>query len=1013
MDKLSVIIPVFNTAKFLKRCLNSVLTQSYQNIEIIVVDDGSRDNSARIIERYAQKDTRIKIVTHEKNRGLFQARVSGAAQSAGAYLAFLDSVDYVSIDYYRTLIYRIQKDNADMAIGGITEEFDDGRKIIYNLAQNESGFETLEGEEILKRYFRQEGLNYYWQVTWNKVYTRKLFEKSIPYLSRLDTHLVICEDIVFSTVFFFNAEKISRVQNDCYFYCRHGDSAVGIKNLSYNKQLKNIEDITTVFNFVEQLFKEGRIPAAYTANLDNWKASYKQVQKYNVLNTKCTFNQAAILRNKLDIFYKNNKEIANAGYFFSIQTKWNPQYETTKRTICESNAEYISFDIFDTLLTRPFWQPIDLFDLLNDEFRRCVHEKTFVDFSELRKSAETIARRNINNPQIEDITLDEIYDALSREYRISKTTAEYMKAKEIETELKFCSARKSAFELYELAAHLGKKIICVSDMYLPKTIIEKLLVKNGYTQIEKIYVSSETKVCKSGGMFPFVLADLPLAAGNMLHIGDNYESDYCSARKNNINAIYYPKAADVFFACNGLKRAFRFQLTEWQNDTPAFEFWGIRTMCALGANAYFDNPFRSFNHKTDFNADADLIGGLALGMQIFGIGRWLIKNFLQKPYDTVVFLARDGYLPMECYKILKPLYPNMPEARYFPISRQALLQIAISGKYDFYKAQQIVLLSKKPKEALHFFKRLFIVDEAKLEALCREKKINFDEAFTDLAQYHRFLNICAENFFDEQEHRVRRAKLKEYFDSFFKGSACAFDIGFSARPELYISALCEKPIDTYFMHASSEAYHNAKIGNFNLNTYLNDKPVFGVFMNEPFLSKNVPSCIGYDTSGETAVPVYSDDFYETYPTNYIIDKMQTSALELVKTLVSLFGEHIRFFDHAEHCNNILLRHFIYEPKKLDQLVLNGCLFEDSILKGCTDSVITIWNEHLASGKMARFYTTVMSKIFFTKLLYFCLFNRGDLKKKIKMKLSSHKTILNFMRINYKVLRRVLRIITRK
>ncbi|MDR2509085.1 MAG: hypothetical protein LBC77_00405, partial [Spirochaetaceae bacterium] len=214
------------------------------------------------------------------------------------------------------------------------------------------------------------------------------------------------------------------------------------------------------------------------------------------------------------------------------------------------------------------------------------------------------------------------------------------------------------------------------------------------------------------------------------------------------------------------------------------------------------------------------------------------------------------------------------------------------------------------------------------------------------------MNICAENFFDEQEHRVRRAKLKEYFASFFKGNVCAFDVGYSARTELYISALCEKPIDAYFIHANQQAYNHARVGNFSLKTYLDYIPIYFGFADETLLAKNVPSCIGYDTSGETVVPVYSDDFYTTYQSTYILEKMQTSALGFIKTLTALFGEHIQSFDHAGYYNNILLGRFFNEPKTFDQLLLSCCIFEDRLGEGGIAPITEKWNAVLTRNKQA-------------------------------------------------------------
>ena len=93
--KISIVIPVYNTEKYFRRCIKSVLQQSYKNLEIIVVDDGSTGNIRDIIQEYIQQDNRIQFICHLENKGLFQARLTGASKATGQYIAFLDSDDYV------------------------------------------------------------------------------------------------------------------------------------------------------------------------------------------------------------------------------------------------------------------------------------------------------------------------------------------------------------------------------------------------------------------------------------------------------------------------------------------------------------------------------------------------------------------------------------------------------------------------------------------------------------------------------------------------------------------------------------------------------------------------------------------------------------------------------------------------------------------------------------------------------------------------------------------------------
>lgn len=125
---ISIIIPVYKVEKLLPRCIESVISQTYTNLEIILVDDGSPDNSGVICDEYSAKDTRIKVV-HKGNGGLPSARNAGLDIATGDYIGFIDSDDYIENNMYENLIRQVKKYDSDIACCGIKRIFDDGRRI--------------------------------------------------------------------------------------------------------------------------------------------------------------------------------------------------------------------------------------------------------------------------------------------------------------------------------------------------------------------------------------------------------------------------------------------------------------------------------------------------------------------------------------------------------------------------------------------------------------------------------------------------------------------------------------------------------------------------------------------------------------------------------------------------------------------------------------------------------------------------------------------------------------------
>ena len=126
--KVSIIVPVYNVEKYLRQCLDSLINQTLQEIEIICVDDGSTDNSSNILSDYAQKDSRI-IVHRQENQGLANARNAGLKLANGEYIGFLDSDDFVDIDFFEKLYQAASSDNADIARALYKYHYPDGEKL--------------------------------------------------------------------------------------------------------------------------------------------------------------------------------------------------------------------------------------------------------------------------------------------------------------------------------------------------------------------------------------------------------------------------------------------------------------------------------------------------------------------------------------------------------------------------------------------------------------------------------------------------------------------------------------------------------------------------------------------------------------------------------------------------------------------------------------------------------------------------------------------------------------------
>lgn len=171
-DLISIIVPVYNVESYLKQCIDSILAQSYKNLEIILVDDGSTDRSGQICDQYAEKDSRIHVV-HKANGGLSSARNAGLKICHGDYLGFVDSDDYIDPDMYKVLLDNLFQEDADISACEFYWTYSD----YTESSGNENAYFIFPGKEAAKSLFVHSktfsiGVK---RVVWNKLYRRNVF----------------------------------------------------------------------------------------------------------------------------------------------------------------------------------------------------------------------------------------------------------------------------------------------------------------------------------------------------------------------------------------------------------------------------------------------------------------------------------------------------------------------------------------------------------------------------------------------------------------------------------------------------------------------------------------------------------------------------------------------------------------------------------------------------------------------------------------------------------------------
>lgn len=226
-ELISVVIPVYNVEKYLKRCVESVVNQTYKNLEIILVDDGSPDECPQICDKLSKEDERIKVI-HKSNQGLGMARNTGIENATGKYICFFDSDDYVELTTIEKSYDSIKKNKADIVIYGLSCVNNNG-EVISQMVPNMSK-KVYEGDEVVNIFLpsliahnpvngKKEGLN---MSAWSCMYSMELIKKSNwRFVSERE---YISEDFYSLLVLYKNVTSVSIVPEPFYYYCDNEQS---------------------------------------------------------------------------------------------------------------------------------------------------------------------------------------------------------------------------------------------------------------------------------------------------------------------------------------------------------------------------------------------------------------------------------------------------------------------------------------------------------------------------------------------------------------------------------------------------------------------------------------------------------------------------------------------------------------------------------------------------------------------------------------------------------------------
>lgn len=240
MEKLiSIIVPVYKVEKYLDLCISSIVSQTYKNLEIILVDDGSPDNCPEICDEWVGKDCRVKVI-HKENGGVSSARNAGLDIAAGEYIGFVDSDDYIEPDMYEILYNNILSYNADMC--SCNFNCIDKEHNIYNLMKYKNKVIDT-SKEIILNYLSD---NFVDPCCHSKLYSSKIINNE---KLRFEVNIKNGEDFLFNYSFFKYSKKVVAIENSLYnYYCEREGSATNVVSYDIICRWKNTKKVLLDLN---------------------------------------------------------------------------------------------------------------------------------------------------------------------------------------------------------------------------------------------------------------------------------------------------------------------------------------------------------------------------------------------------------------------------------------------------------------------------------------------------------------------------------------------------------------------------------------------------------------------------------------------------------------------------------------------------------------------------------------------------------------------------------------------
>jgi len=619
------------------------------------------------------------------------------------------------------------------------------------------------------------------------------------------------------------------------------------------------------------------------------------------------------------------------------------QIDQLKSLIADNSIKLISFDIFDTLLIRPTILPADAFFLLQEVAKNILSDKIF-NFYEIRRVAEDEARKklSISNKYYGEITLTQIYEYIATTYKINPINKLKLMQAEIDLETQILRPRKIGKEIYELALQSGKKIIITSDIYHSKETLENILTKNGFDGYSQLYVSSEYKKRKdTGELYKTIIKNEKLLPHEILHIGDNMDTDVLSSLKCGIVAFYIPSNKDIFFNPENV----HFKIWEDYKSLNPSE----RILLGICMNKIVDEMIANPENTSVFS-DKYYLGYYGLGPLLFNMAAIMLSNNrIQNNYMKVYFASRDGFLPQKIYDLLRGGNNKYLESKYIYCGRQAYDVANFDGEVFEYLSGKVNHLENYTLANLldALVEKDYLFNKYPKEWL--DNAIYKNDANDGFKKLKMIINKYGDNIKDILEKH--KSLVREYYKSSIElnnnNRAIIFDVGYSGSISKSISKITSGKIDKmYLWQTKTNEENDNKYGTSTLvfagyqEQRINKPPIHIVL--EELFSPLEQTCIGFDKlENNTFIPIFYKD--QPFSEKMINDLniIQNGAISFTIDTINLLKPYLALQDY-NNCNTFLsvLKYSFTSPIDDGVKLMDNIVFMDHFSRNDAASLAT-------------------------------------------------------------------------